>query len=50
MWISKNANMQNQRWIKNDNKNKSNTLHQAFCLLEIHLTRANRVKNEKKQN
>jgi hypothetical protein len=33
--------------MKNDNKNKSNTLHQAFCLLGVHLTRANRVKNLK---
>jgi len=31
--------------MENDNKNKRNTRHQTFCLLEIHLTRANRVKN-----
>jgi len=31
--------------MKNDNKNKSNTLHQTFRLLEIHLTRVNRVEN-----
>jgi len=33
--------------MKNDNKNKGNALHQAFCLLEVHLTRENRVKNLK---
>jgi hypothetical protein len=43
--------------MENDNKNKSNTWQQpkevarkskAFCLLEKHLTRVNRVKQIKK--
>jgi hypothetical protein len=33
--------------MENDNKSKSNTWQQAFCLLEVHLTRANREKKLK---
>jgi hypothetical protein len=36
--------MQNQEWMENDNEDEKSTLHQAFCLLEEHLTRENRVK------
>jgi hypothetical protein len=34
--------------MENDNKNKSNTRHMAICLLELHLTRANRAKKSER--
>jgi len=35
--------------MENDDANENSALHPAFCLLEEHLTRANRAQNQKQK-